>query len=256
VQISEEEVHIWQVSLCDVDPEALTKQALSWMQANEILRYERLVSLRHRLEFVLGKWLTRICLSEYTGLGMGDLQFTSNAYGKPQPREGLGAQAPYFNLSHSRGRAVLALSLSPQLGVDIEFAGRERRFSKIAHRYFADSEAQDLLALSGSAQQQRFYELWSLKEAYIKARGLGLSIPLRSFAYSLLPGRLYLNEMDRTCTTHRRWQNWQLRTENPFALALALQLQAGESSKELRAFRYQDMSEYSEETVAILRASV
>ena len=139
---------------------------------------------------------------------MGDWQFTCNPFGKPQSRDGFGAQAPYFNLSHSHGRAVLALSRTPQIGVDIEFAGRERRISEIAHRYFADAEAQDLLALSGPAQQRRFYELWSLKEAYIKARGLGLAIPLKSFVYALSPGRIDLNEMTQTRANAKqlRWQ--------------------------------------------------
>ena len=200
------------MALSDVDPAAPTQQALAWLQAKEIVRYERLVQQRHRLEFLLGKWLTRICLSEYTGLAMGDWQFTYNAHGKPQPREGLSVQAPYFNLSHSHGRAVLAVGRTPELGVDIEFTGMKRRVAQIAHRYFADEEIQALLALSHSDQSSRFYELWSLKEAYIKARGLGFAIPLRSFAYSFSPDRLELNEMSRSSAAQWRWQTWQLHT--------------------------------------------
>ena len=88
MQLPEDEIHIWQVDLANVDIEALTKQALSWMKTNEIIRYERLIQLRHRLEFLLGNWLTRICLSEYSGLPMGDWQFSHNAYGKPRPSDG------------------------------------------------------------------------------------------------------------------------------------------------------------------------
>ena len=255
MNLPRDEIHIWQVALSDVDPAALTQQALAWLKAKDVVRYERLVQQRHRLEFLLGKWLTRICLSEYTGLAMGDWQFIDNAYGKPQPREGLGVQAPYFNLSHSNGRAVLAVSRTPELGVDIEFTGRKRRAAKIAHRYFADEEIQTLLALPDSAQQSRFYELWSLKEAYIKARGLGLAIPLRSFAYTFSPNRVGLNEMTRSSAAHWRWQIWQLHTGLPYALALAVQLQAGDSSRSLRAFRYRNMTRHSEEAVAVLRAS-
>lgn len=253
MNLPENEIHIWQVELSDVDPGALTQQALAWLQAKEIVRYERLVQQRHRLEFLLGKWLTRICLSEYTGLAMGDWQFTYNAYGKPQPREGLDAQAPFFNLSHSHGRAVLAVSRTPELGVDIEFTGRKRRVTQIAHRYFAEEEIQALLALPHADQPSLFYELWSLKEAYIKARGLGFAIPLRSFAYSLSPDRLELNEMSRSSAAH--WQTWQLRTGQPYALALAVQLQTGDANKSLRAFRYHNMTQHSEEAVAVLRSS-
>lgn len=256
MNLPENEIHIWQVALSDVDPAALTQQALAWLQAKDVVRYERLVQQRHRLEFLLGKWLTRICLSEYTGLAMGDWQFIDNAYGKPQPREGFGVQAPFFNLSHSNGRAVLAVSRTPELGVDIEFTGRKRRVAKIAHRYFADEEIQTLLALPDSAQQSRFYELWSLKEAYIKARGLGLAIPLRSFAYTFSPNRVGLNEMTRLSAAQWRWQIWQLHTGLPYALALAVQLQDGDCRRSLRAFSYRNMTQHSEEAVAVLRASV
>ena len=255
MNLPEDEIHIWQVRLSDVDPAALTQQALAWLQAREIVRYERLVQKRHRLEFLLGKWLTRICLSKYTGLAISDWQFTDNAYGKPQPSEGIGVQAPFFNLSHSNGRAVMAVSRTPELGVDIEFTGKKRRVAKIAHRYFADEEIRALLALPDSAQQSRFYELWSLKEAYIKARGLGLAIPLRSFAYTFSPNRVNLNEMTGESTAQWRWQIWQLHTGLPYALALAVQLQAGNSSRSLRAFRYQNMTLHSEEAVVVLRTS-
>ena len=214
MNLPEDEIHIWQVGLSDVDPAALTQQALAWLQAKEIVRYERLAQQRHRLEFLLGKWLTRICLSKYTGLAISDWQFTDNAYGKPQPSEWIGVQAPFFNLSHSNGRAVMAVSRTPDLGVDIVFTGRTRRVAKIAHRYFADEEIRALLALPDSAQQSRFYELWSLKEAYIKARGLGLAIPLRSFAYSFSPDRLELNEMSRSSAAQWRWQTGSCTPEN------------------------------------------
>ncbi len=70
MNLPEDEIHIWQVGLSDVDPAALTQQALAWLQAKEIVRYERLTQQRHRLEFLLGKWLTRICLNKYTGLAV------------------------------------------------------------------------------------------------------------------------------------------------------------------------------------------
>ena len=92
MNLPENEIHIWQVALSDVDPAALTHQTLAWLQAKEVARYERLVQQRHRYRISAGKMADRICLGEYTGLAMGDWQFTYNAYGKPQPQEGLGVQ--------------------------------------------------------------------------------------------------------------------------------------------------------------------
>ena len=89
MNLPEDEIHIWQVGLSDVDPAALTQQALAWLQAKEIVRYERLAQQRNRLEFLLGKWLTRICLSKYTGLAWA----------------GSSPITPMESLSRRRGRA-------------------------------------------------------------------------------------------------------------------------------------------------------
>ena len=147
----------------------------------------------------------------------------------------------------------MAVSRTPELGVDIEFTGRKRRVVEIAHRYFADEEIRSACsARVGSAIA--FFELWSLKEAYIKARGLGLAIPLRSFAYTFSSSRVSLNEIGRAFAAQWRWQIWQP-TPGYCMLALARQLQAGNSSRSLRAFRYQNMTRHSEEAIAVLRAS-
>ena len=131
VNLPENEIHIWQVALSDVDPAALThKRWPGCRRRSCALREAGSAAASPRIS--AGKMADRICLSEYTGLAMGDWQFTYNAYGKPQPREGLGVQTPYFNLSHSHGRAVLAVGRTPELGVDIEFTGMKRRVAQIA----------------------------------------------------------------------------------------------------------------------------
>jgi 4'-phosphopantetheinyl transferase len=88
-----------------------------------------------------------------------------------------------FNLSHTDGLVVLAIARQP-VGVDVEWLDRRGRTIELADRYFAPTEITALRALPETAQRDRFFDLWTLKEAYIKARGLGLALPLGGFAYS------------------------------------------------------------------------
>ena len=90
-----------------------------------------------------------------------------------------------FNLSHSRGRIVLLVGRNRLFGIDVEETGRVRKSIDIADRFFSRKEAQALSALPDDAKPLRFIEYWTLKEAYIKARGMGLRLPLDQFSFEL-----------------------------------------------------------------------
>ncbi len=217
------EIHLWHVNQAEFNGPELESNCLSWLTDSEIKRYHRYISDYHRKQFLLGRMLIRNSLSKYAEIEPQNWKFEQNRYGKPGIVSSQLAQPLFFNLSHSSERLVLAISAHAGIGVDIESSAKPRRVAKIADRYFSPSEIEELLALPEAGQLSRFYELWTLKEAYIKACGLGLAIPLRHFSYSF-PSKykVLINFAKEHNDDASLWQYWQIAVSGPFKMALAV----------------------------------
>lgn len=217
-------IHVWLADQADFDPDSLARRCLSWLSSEETRRYRRLQLARHRTQFLLGRYFVRTVLSRYVeSVAPAAWCFTVNDYGKPAIDPARHDAALYYNLSHSQGRLALAVARQPTLGIDIEGCTRPRRVSRIATRYFSTDEVQALLQLDEAAQLERFYELWTLKEAYIKACGLGLAIPLQQFGFALdTPGKIRVQFSAEREDIARAWRFWQLDIGAGHRLALAL----------------------------------
>lgn len=157
--------------------------SLSWLDDTERTRLERLRFERDRRVFLTAHALVRAVLAHYLGAGPGSWRFTTDARGRPHAVDGL----PY-SLSHTHECAACAVSWSLGVGVDVEDTSRTAGI-EIARSHFAPSEYEALAALAGDAQRRRFFELWTLKEAYSKALGVGLARPLDSFAFQFRGSR-------------------------------------------------------------------
>lgn len=191
------EVHVWYVFYEDiVDPGLLTAyQAL--MTPDERQRHDRFVFARDRHQFLVTRALVRTTLSRYAPVAPADWRFEHNAHGKPRIAHAGHQRAPSdrrydrryglcFNLSNTRGVIACAVAASSdELGVDVEDTSRPGETVDLADRFFAPVEVAALRALPAAEQRQRFFTYWTLKEAYIKARGMGLSIPLDQFWFHL-----------------------------------------------------------------------
>lgn len=184
-------VNLW---LCDdksvQDPRVLASYQ-DWLSVAERERYERFrfAALRH--QFLVSRALLRWVLAQYTGLAPASLVFAANAWGKPH-LDVSDTAAPLFNLSHTTGLIVLAVTETTwtetaplMLGVDVERLDRVVDASKLATRYFSPLESETLCALPAELQRASFFDFWTLKEAYIKAVGMGLAIPLDAFSFIL-----------------------------------------------------------------------
>ena len=253
MELPDDAVHIWVVNQADLDASALERLALDWLQVAEQKRYQRLIFDHHRRQLLLGKWLTRTCLSEYVDREPAAWEIQTTAHGKPELVSKQLDRPLCFNLSHSGDCMVLAVCRHPQLGVDLENASRERRVGKIADRFFAPTEVNALLALPQARQLERFYDLWTLKEAYLKARGLGLAIALDSFAFSFKEGNISLSEYQMPSGEQLPWQIWQLLTDPPFKLALAVQSANPGKISELRYFQRTSLTNKHEKAISVLR---
>jgi 4'-phosphopantetheinyl transferase len=192
------------------------------LSEEEQAQQQRFVFDRDRKQYLVSHALIRDVLSRYAGIPPEDWRFDINPYGRPSiasPDEWRGLR---FNLSHTRGRAILAMARGVEVGVDVEYVSETRNLTNIGERFFSAREIEQL-----RVAPSLFFDFWTLKEAYIKARGMGLAIPLDSFGFCLTDPRnpqIWFGEM---CPDQP--ENWQfvLRRGDGYRMALAVKAAAG-----------------------------
>jgi 4'-phosphopantetheinyl transferase len=182
-----DEIHVWRAAL-DREEEAL-RQWEATLSPEEKARADRFRFVNDRNRFVVARGLLRELLGRYLRQPPAGLEFSYGQHGKPFLSGGNASSGLCFNVSHSSGLAVFAISRDRNLGIDVEHVRPDSAGEDIAKRYFSDREVSDLHSLPPEARVEGFFHCWTRKEAYLKARGMGLQLPLGSFAVSLLPDR-------------------------------------------------------------------
>jgi 4'-phosphopantetheinyl transferase len=185
-RLSGDEVHVWLASLArhPVEIEALRGS----LSAEELRRAERFRFARDRSKFIAARGILREILSRYLCLPPTLLSFGYNDFGKPELREADCESPIRFNLSHAGEIALYAIAAGREVGVDVELVREDVACAEIAAHFFSRREAAALLSLPANVQTRAFFNCWTRKEAYIKARGAGLSLPLDGFDVTLAPG--------------------------------------------------------------------
>lgn len=254
MDLSWREIHLWHANTTDVLVNASLTEYLACLSQLERGRYDRFQFDASRQEFLAGQVLVRSALSEYSDVEPTEWEFALDSYGKPRLKTQDGLMPLYFNLSHSGGRLVCAVGRHESTGVDIEAEEPGRRIRKIAHRHFAKAEVSQLLSLPDEAMIHRFYELWTLKESYIKARGKGLALALQDFEFEFDDEVVKFREHQPMDASQPTWQFWQLQTDKQFHLALACQPGDSEPIRNLRSFRMTQTG-HSERETKLIRSS-
>lgn len=154
------------------------------LSAEERTRVQRLRQPGDRVRFVLGRALARRLLSSLADVRPEAWRFRIGSHGRPDVDMTGDLSRLRFNLSHTRGLLACAAAVDCEVGVDVERIDR-RLAHDVAGRFFSPHEVADLRVLPAEEQSRAFFDYWTLKEAYIKARGLGLAIPLDQFSFSL-----------------------------------------------------------------------
>lgn len=177
------EVHVWLCFTDDADSPELAADYTALLDAGERERMGRFYFDVHRRAFVIAHALVRTTLSQYAAVDPAAWRFTAGERGKPAIEPVPGMPALDFNLSHTDGLVACAVSAGAAVGVDVERSRQLDDLERLVERFFSPPEIAALLALGAADRRQRFFTLWALKESYIKARGLGLAIPLDQFSF-------------------------------------------------------------------------
>lgn len=204
-------------------PEYEYARFLAWLDPEERSRLERFVFPKDRLSFALGRALVRSWLSRESASPPDGWRFGQNGYGRP---ELLDVPELCFNISHCDGMVAAAFSTGHDVGLDVEKLDRRCDDLAIARSYFAPPELRFVEAQPAEEQRSAFLAFWTLKEAYIKARGMGLSLPLTGFSFTLDPLQIAFSaEID---DDPGRWFFWQTNPVPSHRLALAAMRNPGE----------------------------
>lgn len=218
-KLMENEVHVW---LAPLNIPTMLSRYQQVLTEEELAKARRFYFERDRLHWTVAHAVLRLLLRHYTGIAPSYIELDKNAYGKPFIAQSNSLLR--FNLSHSGDFALYAFAWRREVGIDIEYMRGNISYDELAARVFSVREREILHTLSPVLRQQAFYNAWTRKEAYIKARGLGLSLSLDLFDVSLLPNEpaalLASREDEREVS---RWSMFALPTPPDYAGALVVE---------------------------------
>ncbi len=184
LKLKPDEVHIWRASLKVAN--STVESLLATLCVEEQQRAERFHFQKDRNHFIVAHGLLRLILSRYLDRKPHDLNFYYNQYGKPALVSA--SSEIHFNLSHSHELALIAVTQNRDVGIDLEYIRSDFPCEQIAQSYFSPRERAVLNQIPAALKTEVFFTCWTRKEAYVKATGKGLSLPLDQFDVSLIPG--------------------------------------------------------------------
>src|SRR5271163_104467 len=186
-ELARSEIHVWCASLAT--DEATLRTLESTLADQERERARRFIFERDRDRYIAARGILRGLLGKYLRCAPQSIEFAYGRHGKPALAGAASRPSICFNLSHSHGLAVVAIGQEREVGIDVELIRAEFASEAIAKRYFSAKEIDELSRLPAELRTEGFFLCWTRKEAYIKAKGDGLQIPLASFDVSLTPGK-------------------------------------------------------------------
>lgn len=223
LSLAQDEVHLWFADPAEIRDAALLRAYEALLSEEELARMRQFRFAEHRHVHLVSHALMRVALSRYAAVAPGDWRFTSNVYGRPEIATPKVAPTLRFNLSHTADLVVFGVTLDSDIGVDVESMARGAPSADFARRFFAKREYQDWMALAPDHRHERFFEYWTLKEAYLKARGQGFHLPTTQFAFQFeRDGRVDIAFEKELDDDPHDWSFWQFRPGDGQHAALAV----------------------------------
>ena len=227
MDLPSKEVHLYFSFPEQISDPALLHRYEAMLTDDELTQMPRFYFARHRHQYLITRALIRTCLSSYFEVEPAAWRFGKNGYGKPEisvPGQSLPVR---FNLSHCDGLIMCGITRDHDIGVDAEDAQRATRaaFESLTS-YFSSEEIEALNQLPPEQKKQRFFDYWTLKESYIKARGMGLAIPLDKFSFQFKADRLNGFELHPDLKDDaKNWQFWRMPMAERYRIAVAVNSQ-------------------------------
>jgi 4'-phosphopantetheinyl transferase len=220
-QLPPSEIHVWHAALDEASRE---RDLLPLLCGDERRRAQRLRFEEHRRRFTAAHAIARLILAEYLDLRPHEISFTFGKHGKPRVEDAQNPGGLTFNMSESQGHALYAVTRRHAIGVDIECIREMSGMDDIVADVFSPAEQAAYARLPARQKLDAFFACWTRKEAFIKALGRGLSLPLASFDVSLEPDAPpCLLKLDGGLGEVSRWAIHDLNPAQGFAGAVAVE---------------------------------
>jgi 4'-phosphopantetheinyl transferase len=219
ITLKEGEVHLWTNS---ADLDSSPKENMEILSKDELRKANSFHFEKDAARYACSRAFLRRILGEYLKIEPRMIEFSYNQYGKPY----LAGCNIKFNVSHSRGRVLCAITLNDELGVDLEHTEKDFDFIETAEKCFSETELGILKGVPKSKQREAFYKIWTKKEAVVKAIGKGISTPLTEFTVPL-------KEKGSLVIENKKWHIESLEIGENFAAAIAV----GRKPDDLRLIR-------------------
>ena len=202
-RVTPDEVRVWYAPATDLIDPARAERALAWLNPEELRRHARFRVDDDRRMFLLGRVMSKLLVGRALGVAPDAWQWREGAQVRPE------IAAPVtpvrFNLAHSAGLVVCALATNREVGVDVENLDRQPVEPALVERCCSATEMADIAAQPAARQHDRFLVYWTLKEAYLKARGLGISVTLADVSFQLETDRARIRFLNSLQGTDDRW---------------------------------------------------
>lgn len=252
--IADNDVHVWMINpLQQQDPSVLA-QYRELLNTEEKKKVDRYKFAKHRHDALITRAFARDTLSKYLPINASDIQFSKGEHGKPDLAP---SQSLKFNLSHTHGLILCAISKHVELGIDCEYIERSNDILNIADRYFSADEVKELFSLPEAQQRSRFFDYWTLKESYIKACGQGLAIPLDHFSFHIsdkqatfcvndIKQDIALSFSEQRPDTPELWHSWLGYLSNHHRMAISVKSSTVCPKPKLRFFTNTPLAHFEE----------